>query len=84
MSGIAQSRSPRVKRRRVPNRMLQALRINAGLSPNDLAYRAGVSGNTVRMAEAGFVPSPRVQFAIARVFELSPLDLWPLEDQRAA
>lgn len=68
--------------RRVPNRHLQELRLNLGMSPNDLAYRAGVSGNTVRMAEAGFTPTPRVQFAIARVFDLLPLDLWPLENQR--
>jgi DNA-binding XRE family transcriptional regulator len=61
---------------------LQALRINKGLSPNDLAYHAGVSGNTVRLAEAGFRPTPRVQFAIARVFDAQPLDIWPLEDWR--
>jgi transcriptional regulator with XRE-family HTH domain len=64
-----------------PNRRLQELRINEGLSPNVLAYRAGVSGNTVRMAEAGFRPSPRTQFAIAGVFGLRPLDLWPIEEQ---
>lgn len=67
-----------------PNRRLQELRINAGLSPNDLAYRAGISGKTVRMAEAGFLPSPRVQFAIASVFEMQPLDVWPLERQKVA
>lgn len=65
-----------------PNRVLQALRINEGLSPNDLAYRAGISGNTVRLAEAGFRPTPRVQFAISRVFQKLPLDIWPLEEQR--
>lgn len=65
-----------------PNRRLQGLRVNAGLSPNALAYRAGVSGNTIRMAEAGFRPSPRVMFAIADVFDLKPLDLWPIEEQR--
>lgn len=70
--------------RRGPNRRLQELRINAGLSPNELAYRAGISGKTVRMAEQGFVPSPRVQFALAGVFDLRPLDLWPLERQRVA
>lgn len=68
--------------RRHPNRRLLELRLNEGLSPNDLAYRAGVSGNTVRMAEAGFMPSPRVQFAIARVFGLRPLEIWPLEGRR--
>lgn len=67
---------------RRPNRVLQSLRINEGLSPNDLAYRAGVSGNTVRLAEGGYRPTPRVQFAIAQVFGKLPLDLWPLEDQR--
>lgn len=70
--------------RRGPNRHLQELRINAGLSPNELAYRAGISGKTVRMAEQGFVPSPRVQFVLAGVFGLRPLDLWPLERQRVA
>ena len=61
---------------------MQAMRINAGMSPNDLAYRAGVSGNTVRLAEAGFRPGPRIQFAVARVLETTPLELWPLEEQR--
>lgn len=65
--------------RRSPHLRLQELRINAGLTPNDLAYKARISGKSVRMAEAGFLPGPRVQFAIAQVFELKPLDLWPLE-----
>lgn len=47
------------------------------MSPNDLAYRCGVTGKTIRMVEAGFIPSPRTQLAIATVFELQPLDLWP-------
>jgi hypothetical protein len=51
------------------------------MSPNDLARRAGVSGNTIRLVEGGFVPGPRVQFAIAEVFEKRPLDIWPLEEQ---
>lgn len=69
---------------RHPNRRLQELRINAGLSPNDLAYKAGTSGKTIRMVEAGWVPSPRLQFQIAAVFNLLPLDLWPLQRQRVA
>lgn len=71
-------------RRRLPNRNLQALRINAGMAPSDLAFRAGTSAKTVRLAEAGWVPNPRIQFAIAGVFALTPLDLWPLETQRVA
>ncbi len=69
-------------RGRTPNRLLQELRINAGLSPNDLAYRAGVSGKTIRLAERGFIPGPRIQFATARAFGLEPLDIWPMERQR--
>lgn len=68
--------------RRVPHLRLKELRINSGMTPNDLAFRAGLSGKTVRMVETGFVPTPRVQFQIAKVFELLPLDLWPLERDR--
>lgn len=56
--------------------------MNAGMTPNDLAYRAGVSGKTVRMVEAGFIPTPRTQFQIAAVFDLKPLDLWPFEREQ--
>lgn len=72
---------PRTPRRKVPNRKLQELRLNAGLSPNDLAYRVGVSGKTIRYIESGALPHPRIQFAIASVFGLLPLDIWPLETQ---
>jgi len=65
-----------------PNRRLVALRLNSGLSPNQLAFRAEVSGPTIRLAERGHVPSPRVQFQIAEAFGLIPLDLWPLESQK--
>lgn len=65
-----------------PNRKLQELRVNAGMSPNDLGWRAGVSGKTIRYAEAGHTPSPRVQFAIAEIFGLLPTDLWPLHESR--
>jgi len=74
----------KIATRRTPNRKLQELRINAGLSPNALAYRAGVNGKTIRLAEAGWIPTPRVQFQIAAVFELLPLDLWPLDRQKVA
>lgn len=68
--------------RRTPHLRLKELRINAGMSPNDLAFRVGVSGKTVRMVEAGFIPSPRVQLQIARAFGLLPLDLWPFDRDR--
>lgn len=69
-------------RRRSPHTRLQKLRIDHGMSPNDLARRAGVSGDSVRLAERGHVPSPRVQFAIAAVFDMKPTELWPLDRQR--
>jgi len=72
---------PTASRRATHHRLVQ-LRIEAGLTPNDLAARAGVSGKTVRMTEAGFIPGPRVQFKIAGVFRLSPLELWPYERGR--
>lgn len=83
MSGNANSKSARLANpRRHPNRRLTELRLNEGLSPNELGHRAGVSGQTIRMAEAGYTPSPGIQFAIARVFSLLPLDLWPIDRQR--
>jgi lambda repressor-like predicted transcriptional regulator len=60
------------------------LRLNAGLSPNDLAYRAGLSGNTVRSAERGLYVSPRSQHAIAKALGVRPLDVFPFERQRVA
>lgn len=77
MLATTQTRTPR----RTPNRQLQGLRINGGMSPNDLARRAGVSPNIVRLAEKGYIPGPRIQFAIAAVFDRQPLDIWPLERQ---
>lgn len=73
--------------RRRPHVDLIAKRINLGLSREELAYRVGVSRETVRLAEAGFLPSPRTQFALASAFtdeqgrKLRPLDIWPIERQ---
>ena len=71
-------------KRAVPNRCLQELRINAGLSQNDLARVTGTSAQTIRLAERGFVPGPRIQFAIADYFGKRPLDIWPLSQQKVA
>lgn len=71
-----------VHQRRIPNRRLQELRINRGLSPNDLAGATGVSAGTIRLAERGFTPGPRIQFALASYFGVQPLDIWPLPLQR--
>lgn len=66
------------------NLKLIALRVNEGLSREALGYRAGISRETVRLAEDGYVPTPRVQFALAGAFGMRPLDLWPIEQQKAA
>lgn len=70
------------QRGRRANRTLVELRLNAGLSPNDLAMRAGISGNTIRAAERGFYISPRSQFAIASALGVGPLAVFPFERQR--
>lgn len=75
-------RTPKRSGRR-PNLELIGLRINQGLSREQLASRVGVSRETIRLAEAGFLPGPRVQFAIATEFGHSPLELWPLDRQRS-
>lgn len=74
--------APRRRHRR--NRALIEMRLNAGMTPNDLARRAQVSGNTVRSAERGFYIEPRSQFAIATALGVLPLDIFPFERQREA
>lgn len=71
-------------RKLVPHIELMELRINNGWSRADLAYRAGISEKTVRMAEAGFRPGARIQFAIAKQFGKKPTELWPIESGVAA
>jgi transcriptional regulator with XRE-family HTH domain len=72
------------KSRRRPNVRLIGLRVNAGLTPNDLARRAHISGNTVRAAERGLYVDPRSQYAIAQALGVLPLDVFPFERQRVA
>lgn len=79
-----QTRSGQRAGRHRRNLDLIGLRINAGLSRDDLAVRAGIGKETVRLAESGFTPTPRVQFAIAGAFGKLPLDIWPIERQKAA
>lgn len=67
--------------RKRPHLGLMSLRINAGLSRADLALRSGVGRETLRLAEAGFLPTPRVQYAIAHALDTTPLDLWPIQVQ---
>lgn len=70
--------------RKVPNRRLQELRINNGLSINDLAAASRVSAASIRLYEKGYLPGPRNQFAIADTLGVAPLDIWPLATQRVS
>lgn len=73
-----------------PNTELIRLRINAGLTPNVLAKRAFISGNTVRAAEAGHYIEVPQQSAIIAVLSdirghvIEVTDIFPLERQRVA
>lgn len=64
--------------------MLIEHRLDAGLTPNDLARRAGISGNTVRAAERGEYVDPRSQYAMAAALEIPRGVLFPFERQREA
>jgi DNA-binding XRE family transcriptional regulator len=66
------------------NRLLIEHRLDAGLTPNDLAKRAGIAGNTVRAAERGEYVDPRSQYAIAAALETPRVVLFPFERQREA
>jgi transcriptional regulator with XRE-family HTH domain len=61
------------------NLTLVGLRLNRGLSPKELAELAGVSAETIRIAERGHIPSPRVMFALADFFDVEVLHIWPLK-----
>lgn len=84
MSPMA-ARTRHRKPRRGPNLELQALRVNRGLSRQDLAYLTGVSRESIRLyEEQGFTPGPRIQFLLARAFDKAPTDIWPLDRMVAA
>lgn len=71
------------RNRKQPNRKLIELRLNKGLTPNQVAYMTGLTGPTIRLAEKGHVPSPRVQLALAEFYDAERVvDLWPLEMQK--
>ena len=66
------------------NRVLIELRLDHGMTPNDLGRRAGVSGNTVRAAERGDYIDPRSQYAIASALDVARVVVFPFERQREA
>lgn len=60
------------------------LRLDAGLSADQLGQLVNVAGKTIRLIEKGHVPGPRIQYAIASYFEQRPTDIWPLSTQVSA
>lgn len=63
--------------------LIRALRIDQGLSPEDLSYAifraelGSVSGRTIRRIESdGMIPRVRAQFAIAQYFGRSVTSIW--------
>lgn len=70
-------------KRKLPNRKLIGMRLNKGLTPNQVAYATGLTGPTVRLAEKGHVPTPRVQFALTQFYGCEDItEIWPLESQK--
>lgn len=56
---------------------LEAMRRERGLRQVDLAQAAGVSATSVSIAEAGYVPSPRLRARIAAALDVPESELWP-------
>ncbi len=58
---------------------MKQLRVDRGLSPEQLGYLAGVSGHTIRRIEAtGAIPTPRVQFCLGTQLGHLPSEIWRL------
>ena len=81
----------RGNRNRQAAELIRKLRIDEGLTPEDLAHQIArdgggiVSGRTVRRIESeGAIPTVRIQFALARHFGMVPSDLWKPQRRRAA
>lgn len=65
-----------------PGDRLRALRIDVGLSPEQLGVRVGISGDTIRRIELGIggrCPHPRTMFLLADAFDLHVIDIWTPE-----
>lgn len=82
MPDQAEFRQARQSRLRKNMRLIE-LRLNAGMSREDLALAANVSRETIRLLETtDYVPHIGTQLRVAKVFGLGPLDLWPLKRQK--
>lgn len=62
----------------VTGRQLFEMRRSLGLSPEQLGYRVGCSGRTIRRIEEGKKPTVRTMFLIAKEFDREVGELWPI------
>lgn len=68
--------------RRASAARIRTLRLDRGLSPEQLGCAVGVSGPTIRALEnpaARRNPNARTQYAIAAFFGLRPSELFPMQ-----
>lgn len=64
---------------------LQRYRVNAGLTPEDLGEKVGLSGMTIRRVEQGIgSPTVRTRFRLARELGVEVTDIWPLRSKVSA
>lgn len=67
---------------RTPGETIRALRLDTGLSPEQLGSQIGVSGDTIRRLERGVGPRhphARTMFLIAEAFGEHVTAIWPPE-----
>jgi transcriptional regulator with XRE-family HTH domain len=70
-------RPPLVVPHESPPGPLRLARLTRGWRQADLASRAGCSRRYVSKIEAGYLPAPHVQEALAAALELDALELFP-------
>jgi DNA-binding XRE family transcriptional regulator len=64
---------------------LEQLRLDAGLSPEQLAAETGVSNVTIRSAErSGKRPQPQTAKKLADYFGVKVTAIWPVAERKAA
>lgn len=70
------------RRTKTPGATIRDLRINVGLSPEQLGQQVGISGDTIRRIEKGIgprCPHPRTMFPLAEAFNVAVTDIWTPE-----
>lgn len=66
-----------MKRDKTAAAKVKQLRIDRGLSPEQLGLLAGISGHTIRRIEqTGAIPTPRVQFCLGAQLGHLPSAIW--------